>query len=95
MKLNVKAFALAFAIWWGVGIFILTWWIIALGGPTDDPTFLGRIYIGYAVTPLGSVIGFVWGFFDALIAGAIFAWLYNYMGTKFFAEGQQQPQSAG
>ncbi len=82
MDLNVKAFALSFAIWWGVGIFLLTWWIIAFGGPSTDPTFLGRIYIGYAVTPLGSVIGLVWGFVDGLIGGAIFAWLYNFIAAK-------------
>ncbi len=29
MKLNVRAFALAFAIWWGVGICALTWWVWA------------------------------------------------------------------
>ena len=29
MKLNLGAFALAFGIWWGVGIFIATWWLIA------------------------------------------------------------------
>ena len=82
MNLNVKAFALSFAIWWGVGIFLLTWWIIAFGGPSTDPTFLGRIYIGYEVTPLGSVIGLVWGFVDGLIGGAIFAWLYNFIAAK-------------
>ncbi len=83
MNLNVKAFALSFGIWWGVGIFLLTWWIIAFGGgASEDPTFLGRIYIGYAVTPLGSAIGLAWGFVDALIAGAIFAWLYNLIAAK-------------
>jgi hypothetical protein len=29
MRLNVKAFALTFGIIWGLGLFILTWWIIA------------------------------------------------------------------
>ncbi len=88
MKLNLRAFALAFGIWWGVGIFLLTWWIIATGGATDEPTFIGRIYLGYEITPVGSVIGLVWGFVDALIAGAIFAWLYNFIGSKLFAEAQ-------
>ncbi len=61
----------------------LAWWIIAFGGgASEDPTFLGRIYIGYAVTPQGSAIGLAWGFVDALIAGAIFAWLYNLIAAK-------------
>ena len=88
MKLNIKAFALASGIWWGVGIFLLTWWIIAFSGASDAPFFLGRIYLGYTISPLGSVIGLVWGFVDALIAGAIFAWLYNVIGSRLFAEAQ-------
>ena len=94
MKLNVRAFASAFAIWWGVGIFLLTWWAIAVGGSTGDPTFLGRLYIGYEISPLGSVMGLVWGLVNAFITGAIFAWLYNVIVTRFFADAQQQGQGA-
>ncbi len=90
MRINVRAFAVTFAIWWGVGIFLLTWWLIAWGGATGEPTFLGRIYIGYEISPLGSVIGLVWGLIDALIAGAIFAWLYNFAATKL-PSGTEQP----
>ncbi len=82
MKLNIKAFALTFAIWWGVGIFLLTWWIIAFGGSASETFFLGRIYFGYTISPVGSLIGLVWGFVDGLIAGAIFAWLYNALATR-------------
>ncbi len=35
-----------------------------------------------AVTPQGSAIGLAWGFVDAPIAGAIFAWLYNLIAAK-------------
>ena len=82
MKLNIRAFALTFAIWWGVGIFLLTWWIIAFGSSTSETFFLGRIYFGYTISPVGSLIGLVWGFVDGLIAGAIFAWLYNALATR-------------
>ncbi len=95
MKLNVRAFALAFGIWWGAGIFLLAWWIMAVGGQVDGPTFLERVYIGYAYTPLGSVIGLVWGFVDGLVGGAIFAWLYNLLQTRFFSEGQQEARVSG
>jgi hypothetical protein len=77
MKLNVKAFALTSGILWGLGLFLGTWWIILFKGSMDIETFIGMIYLGYSVTPLGSVIGLVWAFFDGLICGAIFAWLYN------------------
>ncbi len=92
MKLNIRAFAVAFGLWWGVGIFLGTWWVIALSGSTGEPTFLARIYIGYEISPLGSIIGFAWGAFDALIAGAIFAWLYNTIAERFFAEKEPQAQ---
>jgi hypothetical protein len=82
MKLDVKAFALTCGLIWGVGVFFLTWWIIALEGATGDVTWIGRIYRGYHVTPLGSVIGLIWGFFDAFIGGAIFAWLYNWLAKR-------------
>ncbi len=82
MKLDVKAFAITCALMWGLGIFFLTWWIIMFDGSGGDPGFLARIYRGYAVTPVGSVIGMVWGFFDALIGGIIFAWLYNMLSAR-------------
>jgi hypothetical protein len=77
MKINVKAFALTCAIMWGVGLFGLTWWVIAFDGSTHRVTLIGELYRGYNISPLGSLIGLVWGFFDALIGGAIAAWLYN------------------
>lgn len=77
MKLDVKAFALTCALVWGFGLFALTWWMIAFGGSTGEPTLIGRLYLGYSVSPKGSLIGLVWAFFDALIGGMIFAWLYN------------------
>ncbi len=95
MKLNVRAFALAFGIWWGVGLFILTWWVIAVGGATGEPTFLGRIYLGYEISPLGSVVGLAWGFADGLVGGAIFAWLYNVIATRLFAGAPQPAQGSG
>ena len=77
MKLNIKAFSLTCGIVWGLGLFILTWWIIAFNGSSGDPTFIGKLYRGYTITPAGSVIGMIWAFFDGWIGGGIFAWLYN------------------
>ena len=77
MKLNVKAFALTCGIIWGAGLFLLTWWIISFEGVTGDVTLIGRLYKGYRISPLGSIIGLIWAFADGLIGGAVFAWLYN------------------
>ena len=82
MKLDVKAFALTCGLVWGFGLFILTWWIIAFDGATGDPTFIGRLYRGYTVSPTGSFIGLVWALVDGAIGGAIFAWLYNFLAGR-------------
>ena len=82
MKLKVCAFAWACGLIWGLGLFFITWWIILTGGSTGDTTLIGRIYIGYRITPLGSVIGLVWALVDGFIGGAIFAWLYNVFAAR-------------
>ncbi len=82
MRLNVKALALASGLLWGIGLFFLTWWIIAFEGASGEPTFIGRLYRGYTISPVGSVIGFLWAFVDGLIGGAIFAWLYNVLARR-------------
>lgn len=81
MKLDVRAFALTCALIWGPGLFLITWWIIAFDGATAEATLIGKVYRGYTLTPLGSVIGLIWGLLDGLIGGAIFAWLYNLLGA--------------
>ena len=81
MKLNIKAFALACGLMWGIGVFGLTWWIIMFEGTTGEVPFLGHLYRGFNISPLGSVIGLIWAFFDGLIGGAIFAWLYNKLAS--------------
>lgn len=78
MRLDVKAFALAAALVWGLGVFIMTWWIIAFDGPSADPTLISQLYRGYTITPAGSLIGLAWAVVDGAIGGAIFAWIYNY-----------------
>ena len=82
MKLNIKAFGLACGIICGLAVFTMTWWIMLFEGSTGELVFIGHIYRGYCVSPLGSVIGLVWGFFDGLIGGVIFAWLYNLLAGK-------------
>ena len=77
MKLNVKAFALSTGILWAAGVFFMTWWLILLEGASHDKVILGRFYLGYHVSPLGSLVGLLWALPDGAIGGAIMAWLYN------------------
>ena len=89
MKLNVKAFALTCGLVWGLGLMLLTWWIMLFEGATGDVTFLGRLYRGYNISFGGSIVGLVWAFFDGAIGGAIFAWLYNLIVART-SKGQSQ-----
>jgi hypothetical protein len=38
---------------------------------------LASLYIGYAATIIGAIIGAVWAFVDGFIAGVVIAWIYN------------------
>lgn len=82
MKLDIKSFALAAGLFWGVGLLLITWWLIMLEGTGGDAGLVGRLYPGYAITPSGSIVGLLWALVDGLISGAIFAWLYNYIAGR-------------
>lgn len=85
MKLNIGAFALAFGIWSGSGIFLMTWWLLATGDTATVPLMLDSLYAGYAITPLGSFVGLAYGFVCGAICGAILAWLYNIFAMRIGA----------
>ena len=75
--MSIRSISLAAGIFGALTMFLLAWWLIITGNAEGPTTLLERVYIGYSFTPLGSLIGAVWGFFDFAIGGAIFAWLYN------------------
>ena len=80
--LSIRSVGLATGILGASAMFFLAWWLIIIGNAQGPTTLFERMYIGYSFTPLGSVIGAVWGFVDWGIAGAIFAWLYNWINKK-------------
>ena len=82
MRLNVKAFALTCGLVWGLGLFLLTWWIMVFEGSTGEITLIGQVYRGYNISPLGSIFGLIWALIDGMIGGAIFAWLYNLIASR-------------
>ena len=75
--LSIRSVALTLGIIGGASMFLLAWWLIIIGNAEGPTTLLERMYVGYSFTPLGSIIGAIWGFVDFGIGGAIFAWLYN------------------
>jgi len=77
MKLQVKSFAMAGGITWGILILLITFWFLIMGYEGATLAKLGKIYLGYSVTWFGAFIGLGWGFADGFICCAFFAWLYN------------------
>jgi len=80
MKLDMKALAFAGAIFWGgcvffTGISNLIW----AGYGAQFLAWLASVYPGYHATrSIGEVvIATIYAFFDGLVGGLIFAWLYN------------------
>jgi len=55
------------------GIFAMFGWGVVM------VTTLGSFYIGYSASILGAIIGTIWAFMDGFVAGAIIAWIYNWM----------------
>ncbi|MGO9450407.1 MAG: bacteriophage holin [Candidatus Binataceae bacterium] len=82
LRLNVKACALTCGLIWGIGLFLLTWWIMAFDGATGEATLIGEVYRGYSISPMGSLVGLVWATLDGLAGGVVIAWLYNLLAER-------------
>ena len=81
--MSIRSVGLTTGIFGAITMFLLAWWLILTGNSEGPITLVERVYIGYSFTPMGSVIGAVWGFVDFGIAGALFAWLYNCINKRF------------
>lgn len=77
MKLNSVKLGLAGGILWALMLFVMTWlamytnygmlWLVQW---TD-------IYPGYDFTPVGSLLGLIYGFIDGFICLFLLGWIYN------------------
>ena len=82
MKFNTKAFAIASGLIYGFVLFISVLWLMARGYSNQE-TLLSMVYPYLAISPLGSLLGLIYGLFDGAIIGALFAWLYNHLAKAF------------
>ena len=81
--MSIRAAGFTAGIFGAAAMFLLAWWLMLTGNAEGPVTLFERIYIGYSFTPMGSIIGAIWGFVDWGIAGVLFAWLYNLINKKF------------
>jgi len=80
MKFSVKGLALASGILWGIAMLGMGLANLVWGGYGQQfLQMMASVYPGYhAIRSVsGVIVGTIYGFVDGLVAGAIFAWLYN------------------
>lgn len=76
-RLSPLAFGLSLGVVWGASVVIMGLLAHYFAYGTAFVTAVGVVYVGYEPSIMGSLIGGLFGFIDALVGGVIIAWLYN------------------
>ena len=79
VRLNARAWGIALALLFAVGIFLATNILVLKGGSVVGPhlSLLGAYLPGYRVTFAGSLIGMLWGALVGYAAGWLLGRVYN------------------
>ena len=79
IRLNAMVQGIATGLVAGLALFVATNWLVFKGGSVVGPNLalLGQFFVGYRVTFVGSLIGFVYAFVAGFGAGFLVARLYN------------------
>ena len=80
-RLNVKALAGGLGVSWALCI-LLAGWASALGWGERFVEVMSSVYIGYASSFFGGIIGAAWGLIDGALGGAVIAIVYNAISTR-------------
>src|SRR5215471_4111929 len=88
LHLNATVQGLVAGILLGLTIFVATNWLVLKGGPMGPDGkpvvgphlgLLAQYFIGYRVTFLGSIVGFVYGFLVGFAGGYMISKIYNWL----------------
>jgi hypothetical protein len=81
LRLNATIQGVVTGIVAGLGIFVTTNWLVLKGGEVVGPHLglLNQFFIGYEVTFLGSLIGFMYAFVTGFMVGYGVARIYNWI----------------
>ena len=82
MRLKPFKLGLALGMIWGANIFFTTWLSYFFGYGGRFLAIMTNLYPGYNVSPLGSVIGLIYGFLDLFTGGLLVGIIYNAMNGK-------------
>jgi uncharacterized protein involved in cysteine biosynthesis len=74
---NIKRLAVAGGIVWGLVVFLTTIVSLANGYGADWLRVLESVYPGFHATPVGSVIGLVYGFVGGFLGLGALGFIYN------------------
>lgn len=83
VKIQAGILALVCAVLGGLGLFLMTAWLVIKGGPRvgQHLSLLGQYLIGYSVTWTGSVVGLLYGALIGAVVGLLIATIYNRIAT--------------
>lgn len=88
MRLNEHIHGIVLALITGLGIFVVTNWLVLKGGPMTPEgealigphlALLGQFFIGYDVSFVGSLIGLFYGVVAGYLIGFLVAKTYNWI----------------
>jgi len=85
-RIKTDALAAVCAVIGGIGLFVLTIWLVIKGGPHTGAhlQLLSQFFIGYSVTWWGSFVGLFYGALTGGIIGWMVGSIYNnVVGLRF------------
>jgi hypothetical protein len=84
LRINARAWGVAFGLMLGVGLFLATNILVIRGGEVVGPhlALLGVFLPGYSVTFVGSLIGFVYLFVIGYAFGRLIGEVYNRLARR-------------
>ena len=79
VHLNARLLGMVFGLVLGIGLFLITNFLVLKGGPTvgQHLSLLGQFFPGYRVSFLGSLVGFLYAFVVGYLVGIVFGAVYN------------------
>lgn len=78
-RIHASILAFLFASIGGLGLFVMTLWLLIKGGENVGPhlQLLGQYFIGYSVSWKGSIVGLLYGALIGGVLGWTIGWIYN------------------
>ncbi len=85
-RMQAGILALVFGLIGGLGVFLMTAWLLVKGGDRVGPhlSLLGQYFIGYSVSWTGSIIGLFYGALCGGVIGWVIGKIYNRIVTIRF-----------